>query len=680
MPENYTDMDLEEIFSVSGRLAMAAMCSDATDAALRNYESRPQQIEMAHAVERAIASQRHLLVEAGTGVGKSLAYLVPLIKWAVSEDRKIVISTYTKTLQEQLTRKDLPFLHDTLGLDFNYALCLGGGNYLCRRRLSGCYAHDLFDSHKEARDVAKINSWCEATETGLRSELEFMPSEAVWGKVCREGDLCMGKKCRYRSDCFYNKARVEQQAAQVLVVNHHLYFANLVSGGNVLPAFDAVLFDEAHTLEDVATSYMGMEVSNFGIERFFDSIFSARSGKGLLVKALKRDAAKAMDAREILENARKAAKAFFSDLAGRFGDAAGVERVRESGFVHNHLKEHICGLCASLKSVLDGTEDDEERIELKSAIVRGESINASMEAMINMDLEGHVYWVSVEPRPRSVRYGLSAAPIDIAGQFRAKVLETVNFCVFTSASLSINGDFSFIMDRLGITDADKLSVDSPFNYRKQALLYIPEGIPDPNAEFDAYEAAVIEQIKELLGVTRGRTFVLFTSYKMLRRAYDALIAENAGLLILQQEEAPRYTLLERFKKEEGVVLLGTATFWQGIDVPGRDLECVIITKLPFSVPDAPVIGAKIESLRAHHRNPFTEYQLPQAIMMFRQGFGRLIRTKMDNGMVAVLDPRIKTRYYGKKFISAVPECKRASTIKEVEDFFEKSCPDNIVAG
>ena len=672
-------MNLEEIFSAEGaRLpdGQGSTSGGKNDGLiarhLKNYEFRPQQIQMAEAVEKAITSGRHLIVEAGTGVGKSLAYLVPFIKWSTKFNKKVVISTYTKTLQEQLIKKDLPNLFGILGLNFRFALCLGGQNYLCLRRLESSNGDNLFELDREIKEMARISKWQKDTETGLRSDLDFKVSESTWSKICRESDLCLGKKCLYRKDCFYNKARLVQYKSQILVTNHHLYFANLVSGGKVLPNFDAVVFDEAHTLEDVATNYLGIEISNFKLKYFLDSIFNPQSGKGFLVKLRNLNRKRAQDLEKKLDDLSLAAQSFFSGLISKFGADSKDLRIRTKNFIFNYLKEPLSGLASMLAEFLDDARKEEERIEIESFVSRGKELSFGLEAIINMSLNGYVYWIEILNRPRRPKYSLCAAPIDISGEFKDKVLDKVKPIIFTSATLSTNGNFEFKKRGLGIEDADELLLGSPFDYGKNALLYIPESLPDPSIEFESYQKEVIAEIKSTLSIMGGRSFVLFTSFKMMDATYDALKKSLRGLNILRQGDAPRYKLLERFKRQDKSVLLGTNTFWQGVDVPGRALECVIISKLPFAVPDDPLIEAKMELLRSQNKDPFIHYQVPQAIIMLRQGFGRLIRTKTDTGVVAILDPRIKTRFYGKSFLDALPVCQQTSKSEQVQKFlFEK---------
>ncbi len=637
------------------------------------FESRPQQVRMARAVQDALFNGRHLMVEAGTGVGKSLAYLVPLAEWVTGGDKRVVVSTYTKTLQQQLVSKDLPFLRDILGTDLRFALCLGSRNYLCRRRLERSGGPRLFPAEEEGDDVSRIREWAEGTATGLRSELDFAPSESGWGRVCRESDLCLGKKCPFRKECFYFSARAEEHKAQILVTNHHLFFANLASGGRVLPRFDSVVFDEAHTLEDVATGYLGLEVSNFQMKFFLDALFNPKSGRGFLVGLSGASAMKVEDAKAAAGEVRGVAESFFSEVSSKVAKEGRVTRIRERVPVPNTLDEPLERLERALKSILMNAPTEEDELELKSFISRAGEFRSCLDDILNMRMDDYVYWLENAKRTRGTKRSLFASPVDISFEFRKKVLTEIDTVIMTSATLSAGGSFEFVKKRLGAgDDVDEIIVDSPFDYARQALLYLPGGLPDPGLGAEAFQLAALEEVKRILSVMKGRTFVLFTSFRAMNGAYAEIKRHFKGLVVLKQGDAPRYRLLEMFRRGDNAILLGTNTFWQGIDVPGKDLECVIINKLPFAVPDEPVAEAKMELLHSQGKSPFLHYQIPRAAIMLKQGFGRLIRTSRDKGVVAILDPRIKTKGYGKRFLKTLPPCNRVSELAEVERFFLNS--------
>ena len=694
---------------------------------LDSYELRPQQMDMALTIEKSIEENKHLIIEAGTGVGKSMAYLIPFIFWTVRNKKKVVISTYTKTLQEQLINKDLPFLRNALRsakdnntrqndlpgqeekFDFSYTLCVGGQNYLCLRRFNQLQMHGLFDTKKEIKELQKIIQWEEHTRNGLRSELDFEPSHAVWSKVCRESDLCFGKKCPFIDDCYYYKARRREYKAHILVTNHHLFFANLVNAGRVLPDFDAVVFDEAQTLEDVATSYFGIEISNFKIKFLFDSILNPKTGKGLITRLFKPSDKTVATIRKILNEAMQASDLFFSEITEKYGTGSRTTRIREKGVINDYLSKPLSNLSAALESLLNLVTIEEERLEIFAFASRCSEINKNISTIINQDLEEYVYWAEVDKRTNSLeplnhkytnlrasahrqaRCSLSAAPINIAEDFEKQIFDKIRPVILTSATLSVNGNFNYIKERLGISartpvkhfhreefDSDITNggdfrekiIGSPFNFSENALIYVPDNIPDPNQEPGAYRHDITKHIKEIISLTQGRSFILFTSFEMLNAVYEKIKDNMDTYTLFKQGDKPRYLLLEEFKASKKPVLFGTATFWQGVDVPGEALKCVIITKLPFAVPSDPIIEARMELLKAQNKNPFMDYQVPQAITLLRQGFGRLIRAATDTGIVAILDPRIKSKFYGRHFLNSLPDCKKTSDIKDIKNFLD----------
>ncbi len=708
-------MLIEDVFGVNGIFAKR----------LKGYESRSQQINMARVIEKSIIENRHLIIEAGTGVGKSLAYLVPFILWSSKKNKKVVISTYTKTLQEQLVQNDLPFLRDVLsplslgsGDDgFSFAICVGGQNYLCLRRFNQLQSEGLPETREETKSFEEIVKWERHTKSGIRSELEFEPLKSIWSKICRESDLCFGKKCAFKEACYHNKARRREFRAQVLVTNHHLFFANLVNDGSVLPKFDAVVFDEAHTLEDVATNYFSIEVSNLKVKYLLDSILNPKTGKGLVPRIL-RTREQGFEIEKVLIEAKEACDILFSEVICKFADKRIQKRIMKRGAIDNTLSKPLSNLSSSLRLLRDLAQSEEEELEIEAYARRCDETNQNLSTFIDQDLEEGVFWVEVEGRHKtgqtrvsdsqqlinlfepldhsSKRCSLFAAPINIADELRRRVFCKMRPVVLTSATLTTNGNFHYIKERLGVparlanseapfnvTDARGLSpevgsegcmekaIGSPFHFSKNALIYLPENIPDPNQEAEAFTLQVIEQTKEIIMTTQGRAFILFTSFAMLNTVYEGVKTGLSSFTLFRQGEKPRYKLVEEFKRSDKPVLFGTITFWQGIDVPGRALECVIITRLPFAVPDNPIIEARMELLKKQQKSPFMHYQIPQAITLLRQGFGRLIRTKSDVGTVAILDPRIRTKYYGKFFLNSLPNCEKVTDIQSVERFLDK---------
>jgi ATP-dependent DNA helicase DinG len=567
--------------------------------------------------------------------------------------------------------------------------------------------HGLFDTKKEIKELQEIIQWEGQTKNGLRSELDFEPSHAVWSKVCRESDLCFGKKCPFIDDCYYYKARRREYKAQILVTNHHLFFANLVNEGRVLPDFDAVVFDEAQTLEDVATNYFGIEISNFKVKFLFDSILNPKTGKGLITRLFKPSDKTVTTIRKILNEARQASDLFFSEITEKYGTGSKTTRIREKGVINNYLSKPLSNLSAALESLLDLVTIEEKRLEIFAFATRCSELNKNISTIINQDLEEYVYWAEVDKRTNSLeplnhkytglragrqaRCSLSAAPINIAEDFEKQIFDKIRPVILTSATLSVNGNFNYIKERLGISsctpanhfhreefDSDITNIGdfrekiigSPFNFSENALIYVPDNIPDPNQEPDAYRHNITKHIKEIISLTQGRSFILFTSFEMLNAVYEKIKDNVDTYTLFKQGDKPRYQLLEEFKASKKPVLFGTATFWQGVDVPGEALKCVIITKLPFAVPSDPIIEARMELLKAQNKNPFMDYQVPQAITLLRQGFGRLIRTATDTGIVAILDPRIKSKFYGRHFLNSLPGCKKTSDIKDIKNFLD----------
>ncbi|KJJ83489.1 helicase [Candidatus Omnitrophus magneticus] len=638
---------------------------------LPNYEARPEQIKMAEIVAKAIEGDKHLIAEAGTGTGKSLAYLVPFIFHAVESGKKIIISTHTKTLQSQLYHKDIPFLEKNLGVNFKYALCFGSGNYICYRRISSEYNRDLFESEAEARDLARIIGWSRETESGVKSDLGFIPRWNVWDNVSRDPDLCTGRKCIHFHQCFYQNAKKKERESDILVVNHSLFFTNLASEGRVLPNFHAVVFDEAHTLENVASSHLGVEISNTAIDFLFNSIYNERTNKGFLPKFENLSAPLTADIKMILKETRSANKNFWGEIEKLFGTTSDTKRIYGKNIVSDSLTKPLSSLVDSLGELLNFVQTEDGKMMVEFFMGKCKVSTLSLSFILKQDKEDYVYWLEIVNRRGMPKYSLMSSPIEVAKALEEKLFNQIKPCVLTSATLSLGGKFDFLRDRLGIKDALECRVESPFDYKKNVLLYFPKGISDPASDYNLFEEEVAVKIKEILEIMMGRTFILFTSYKMLNSVYEKLAEKYYGKLnLLKQGDMPRYELLKSFTENKHSVLLGNATFWQGIDVPGRALECVIITKLPFTVPTEPLIEARTELIKKRGKDPFTEYVLPEAVTMFKQGFGRLIRSKNDKGIVAVLDPRIRTKYYGRIFLNAIPSCAHTHDLAAFKNFLE----------
>ena len=638
-------MNATKILGETGMIAQAMRMA---------YEHRPQQIEMAAAVEKSLHGKAHLIVEAGTGVGKSLAYLVPLVLWTREGNVRAVVATYTKALQQQLVDKDLPFLKNVLG-DFRYALCVGGENYLCLRRFDYLRIGNLYEQN-EIEPLNRLFAWSTMTKTGLRSELETEPPRGLWAKACRQADLCFGKDCSYYKDCFYLRAKSIEQQAHILVANHHLFFADMATGGNVLPQYKAVVFDEAHQIEDVATDYLGVEITNFSVKYLLDTLLAQRTRKGLLTRLTVQDA-EVQILRGMVDGLRVISDNFFLNLHPFLSKEPAL-RIRQRNIVPDILSEPLMELRDSLLELT--ADSQEEELEVKAFAARAQSLASAVRINLDQSAEGFVYWAERE----NLRYRLVASPIDVAGTLRENLFGKADTVILTSATLSAAGAFTYIKNRLGLDAPTELQLDSPFDFEKQALLYIATGLDDQQAS--GYQERFDAELKSVLTITRGRTLVLFTSYGQLRKSAETLRKELPELGFLCQGEMPAYRLIEQFKSVPRAVLMGTASFWQGIDIPGEALQCVVIAKLPFAVPDEPIVEARMERLK----NPFFEYQVPQATLLFRQGFGRLIRTKTDRGAVVVLDSRIMTKNYGRSFLKSIPKCRITDERERFSEFFE----------
>ncbi len=651
------------------------------------YEHRQQQMDMADSVSQALAEGRHLMVEAGTGVGKSFAYLVPGILYATADQedlakptandsdedgdekkkiRRIVISTHTISLQEQLINKDLPLLNAVIPREFSSVLVKGRGNYISLRRLELARqrATSLWSQESEFQQLATIQNWSKETADGSLSSLSFRPVGSVWDEVASDTGNCLGRKCGHFENCFYFKARRRVHNAQILVVNHALFFADLALrelDAGILPEYDAVILDECHTIESVASEHLGISVSNSQIDYTLRKLYNPRTEKGLLVVlGLKQLMRKTYDCMELVDD-------MVFDLSGWLANSPQNNgRVREPKIVKNALSDTLDELASQLERFGVNHELASVRQDMMSSKNRLNILAESVRQWIEQSQGDSVYWIEQSQGRSGTRIEMRSSPIDIASHMRRMLFQKVPSVIMTSATLS-TGDksdsqsgFDFYKTRIGANNARTNRLGSPFNFREQAELILIEKMPDPAIDKQKYEAMLPSVIKHYLGLTEGHAFVLFTSYDLLRRMVQQLTPwmTEMGLAVYSQADGgPRGQLLDAFKKDPRGALFGTESFWQGVDVPGDALRNVIITKLPFSVPDHPLLEARLDAIRDKGGNPFRDYQLPEAVIKLRQGFGRLIRTASDSGIVVITDPRILTKYYGKIFLQSLPDCR-----------------------
>jgi ATP-dependent DNA helicase DinG len=615
------------------------------------YEHRPGQLEMAKAVDDAFENHHHAIVEAGTGTGKTLAYLLP----AICSGRRVVISTATKSLQEQLYQKDVPFLQKHFAPNLKVAVMKGRSNFLCLTKMHALVNQPLLRGMEEVDAFRQIREWSKVTETGDRAELTFLPDDSeLWPKIDARRETCTGRKCPEFDQCFLTAMQNRAKEADVIIVNHHLFFADLAlkqdDFGSILPEYSAVVFDEAHEMEDVASDYFGQQISNFRFEELARDADQTMRLLHLGTPALLRRT----------QRVREKNRAFFDTFPSREGRFPFARQERKA-FLEEHRDSYD-----ALMNALKGMETEfaaltQKPEELVRIARRSFEMRQELAFLFESNEKNFVYWF--ERRNKGVF--LAATPIDVSQILREKLFETFDTVILTSATLTVAGRFEFIRHRLGLDQAKENALPPEFDYASQALLYLPQRMPDVrDAGFGAKAA---DEIVALLELSQGRAFCLFTSYAQMKDLFERL-RDRLEFPMLLQGTAPRPVLLERFKTTPNAVLFATASFWQGVDVPGEQLSCVIVDRLPFAVPSDPIVAARVRALQDEGRNPFAEFQVPEAVLALKQGFGRLIRAKTDKGVLVLLDTRIQRMPYGKIFLESLPRYRRTHDLGEVEQF------------
>ncbi len=623
------------------------------------YEFRRGQLQMAEAVEQALQDRRHLIVEAGTGTGKTLAYLLPVIR----SGKRVIISTGTKTLQEQLFFKDVPFLQQHLG-ELRVCYMKGRGNYLCRKKLYDLTAQPVLNGLEEINQFRIISDWEKTTETGDRAELADLPEAShLWPKLDARTDRCVGAECEQFDRCFITEMRRRAAESDIIIVNHHLFCADLAikaatdrqQDAGVLPDAGVVVFDEAHELEDVAANYFGVTVSNLRVD---DLLRDVEIG-------LRQADIPVADVLQASARVREHSQLFFALIPpgeGRFAFENRAEFLEENGDEYMGLQNALTHLYTELQAIPNKPD------EVHAMARRVEELRLQLGFILEAQERNTVFWIERRDMRRGGQLNvfLQATPITVSDILRNTLFEQLESAVLTSATLAVAGGFQFIRDRLGIQNARELVVPSHFDYKSQALLYVPPDLPDPRDPRFVDRAA--QRVRQLLEITRGRAFCLFTSYALMNQLYEQLLGELSFPMLLQGS-APKNALLEEFRLTPNAVLFATSSFWQGVDVQGEQLSCVIIDKLPFAVPNDPVVAARISAIDEDGGNAFFEYQVPSAVISLKQGFGRLIRSLHDRGLLCLLDNRILNKRYGRVFLESLPPYSRTTDVKAVEQFF-----------
>ncbi len=653
---------------------------------IKSYEKRYQQYEMSEKILEVLCNNKKLVIEAPTGVGKSLSYLIAavLFQKEVNPNVRVLVSTYTKTLQQQLLNKDIPIIEKIVKKFFNkelrYHYLYGSENYVCLHKYYEISSMK-FLSNEERVKFDTIGDWIKTTITGCVEEIDIETD--LWAEINREPDLCRGKSCNFYDLCFYFQNLRYAKDADIVVLNHHLFFANIIYSNKLVPkknkdCEDIIIFDEAHNLEEVALQWLGAELSNTQLKFFCRQIYNSKKNRGLIKQLKSLPESWKENLIETIKNLSASNGQFFSELMVKLPFKKEV-RIFEPNIVEDSLTPALRQLLGVLQSGQNLVNDDLELFKLKSFSNRVINFISILNFWLHCEDKNFIYWVETENFSRGIRVTLKTTPLDIANDMQEKVYSIYDKIIFTSATIAINKNVDFFKKSIGLipkiveySDLEDKILSSPFDFESNVILFLPRDVPDPKNEENGYRNFVAKIIKDMIKYTCGNTFVLFTSYEMIRWVYDKLRDDNEikNYKIFIQEGA-KYKLLEKFNKTENSVLFGVDTFWQGVDIPGEKLISIIIPRLPFDVPQHPVVEAKLEKIRAEGRDPFREYSLPNAIIKLKQGFGRLIRRKNDWGIVTIIDPRITSRWYGKHFLSTLPKCNIVYDFYDVKNFYKK---------
>ena len=649
---------MEEIFGQNGLIARNH----------KEYEYRGGQIKMAEAVLKAFEEHKHLLVEAGTGTGKTMAYLVPAIAYATATGKRVVISTGTKALQEQLMEKDIPFLQKIMPKKFKAAYMKGRSNYACLQRVKKAENQPVLDSLEELDSFQEVSRWTRESQTGDKAELVNLPENiGFWRDINAKGETCIGQKCVDFEACFVTRMRVRAEEADIVIVNHHLFFADLNIRGNeygkVLPDYAAVIFDEAHLIEDIAADYFGFQVSSFQMDELVSDVDRLPFTEVTTTRDLGRQTTKIVGLADTFWSRFTQGRA----LDGRFPmlPDAFAQKVKSGEIEATALGEAYFALDTALEAVENTLQSlNNDSTEIESVVRRVRQTRFDLDFICSQAEKNYVYWMERRGRGMFLR----ASPIDVSTLLQEKLFDKMETVVMTSATLSSNGKFDFVKDRLGLETekTDTLLAPSSYNYEKQAIVYLPTAMPDPRSP--DYAAAAANEIVKILNITQGRAFVLSTSLSSMNALYE-LVSLRVNFPCFVQGQMSKAGLLERFKNTSNAVLFATSSFWQGVDVRGDQLSCVIIDKLPFAVPTDPIVAARTRFIDENGGKSFFDYSVPNAVITLKQGVGRLIRSASDKGVIALLDPRLRTKSYGRDFLGSLPRMRITGELKDVASIF-----------